>query len=94
MNEFLYKMTGETALMAAAVGGGGSTDALELLLWAGADWRRVDDEGRTAAVYLLRSGQNCHEIREVIPDSLDRSEFVHDLWSEQVRGGLRDRRGD
>lgn len=47
---------GETALMAAAVGGGGPTDVLELLLWAGADWRKVDDEGRTAAVYAEDCG--------------------------------------
>lgn len=47
---------GETALMAAAVGPGGPTDALEVLLCAGADWTRRDCESRTAEIFAKECG--------------------------------------
>ena len=47
---------GETALMAAAVGPGGPTDALEMLLCAGADWRKRDCDGRTAESFAKDCG--------------------------------------
>ena len=47
---------GETALMAAAVGPGGPTDALEVLLCAGADWTKRDCDSRTAETFAKDCG--------------------------------------